>query len=99
MPWYGLKGIGYAPDLSKVTLYSRSAFFALLRQGYGAKGRMLPATHRLARVRFHALADYEIMALYDYLDARAHAPPELVARAEALRRHQEDEKKRIEHDQ
>jgi hypothetical protein len=94
-----LKGVGYAPDLSRIALYSRPAFFALLRQGYGAKGRVLPVMYRLARVRFHAFADYEIMALYDYLDARAHAPPALVARAEALRRHQEDEKTLNERDQ
>jgi hypothetical protein len=38
---------------------------------------------QLSSVRFHAFADYEIMALYDYLDARTHAPPALLARAKA----------------
>ena len=87
-----LKGEGYAPDLARIALYDRPAFFALLREGRGARGRYLPVMHRLAGIAFHAFADYEIMALYDYLDARAHAPPQLVARADALRRHQESEK-------
>lgn len=94
-----LEGRGPAPDLASISRYSRPAFFSLLREGRGANGRMLPAMHRLARVRFHVLADYEIMALYDYLDARAHAPAELVARAEALRRHEEDEKRLNQADQ
>ena len=38
---------------------------------------------RLSSIRFHVLADYEIMALYDYLDARAHAPPALLVREKA----------------
>jgi cytochrome c553 len=87
-----LKGSDTAPDLATISRYDRAAFFALLRKGYGAKHRVLPAMYRLADVRFHVLADYEVMALYDYLDARAHAPAELVARAEALRRHEESEK-------
>jgi mono/diheme cytochrome c family protein len=87
-----LKGSGPVPDLSAIVRYDRPAFFALLRKGYGAHRRLLPAMYRLAHVRFHVFADYEIMALYDYLDARAHAPAELVARAEALRRHEESEK-------
>ena len=87
-----LKGSGYTPDLATISRYDRPAFFQLLRKGYGVKRRVLPDMARLARLRFHVLADYEIMALYDYLDARAHAPPELVARAEALRRHEESEK-------
>ena len=43
----------------------------------------------LARVRFDAFADYEIMALFDYLSARARAPAAMFARAKAneLRRH------------
>ncbi len=87
-----LKGAGFAPDLTAISRYDRPAFFALLRQGRGANGRMLPVMNRLARVRFHVVADYEVMALYDYLQARAHAPAELVARAEALRRHEEEER-------
>jgi mono/diheme cytochrome c family protein len=88
-----LKGQGAAPDLARVALYSRPAFFSLLRRGLGSDGRMLPAMHRLARVRFRAFADYEIMALYDYLGARAHAPADVVARAEALRRHEENQRR------
>ncbi|MGH6878639.1 MAG: c-type cytochrome [Rhizomicrobium sp.] len=73
----------HAPDLDAISLYSRAAFFDLLRRGKGTHDRRVPVMHRLATVRFHVLADYEIMALYDYLDARAHAPPELLARAKA----------------
>jgi mono/diheme cytochrome c family protein len=94
-----LKGAGYAPSLATTSRYNRAAFFSLLREGRGANGRTLPAMYRLAHVRFHVFADYEIMALYDYLDARAHAPAELVARAEALRKHQEDEKRLNDSDQ
>ncbi|HEY6579203.1 MAG TPA: hypothetical protein VIY09_07750, partial [Rhizomicrobium sp.] len=72
-----------APDLGVISLYSRAAFFDLLRRGQGAHGRPVPAMRRLAAKRFHALADYEIMALYDYLNARAQAPPELLAREKA----------------
>jgi mono/diheme cytochrome c family protein len=72
-----------APNLGTITLYSRPALFNLLRRGFGARGRRVPAMHRLATVRFHFFADYEIMALYDYLDARAHASPALIARAKA----------------
>jgi mono/diheme cytochrome c family protein len=72
-----------APDLDTISFYSRSAFFDLLRRGRGAANRRVPAMRRLSAVRFHIFADYEIMALYDYLDARAHAPLALVARAKA----------------
>jgi mono/diheme cytochrome c family protein len=72
-----------APGLAAISLYNRSAFFDLMRRGLGAYGRRDPVMRRLARIRFHVFADYEIMALYDYLDARAHAPPELVARTKA----------------
>ncbi len=71
------------PDLAMISHYDRPAFFDLLRRGLGAQGRRVPAMHRLAALRFHVLADFEIMALYDYLDARAHAPPKLIARAKA----------------
>lgn len=72
-----------APDLGSISRYSRSAFFDLLRRGVGARGRRVSQMHRLAAVRFRFFADYEIMALYDYLDARAHASPAEVARAKA----------------
>lgn len=71
------------PDLDIVSLYSRPAFFDLLRRGIGAHRRHIPAMMRLSSIRFHVLADYEIMALYDYLDARAHAPPALLVREKA----------------
>lgn len=80
-----LEGLSEAggPDLAVISHYSRAAFFDLLRRGGGAQGRSVPTMRRLATSRFHVFADYEIMALYDYLDARAHAPPQLVARAKA----------------
>lgn len=78
-----LDGEHDAPGLDSVALYTRSTFFDLLRRGFGAHGRRLPAMYRLAAARFRFFADYEIMALYDYLDARAHASPALVARARA----------------
>ncbi|HEY1614029.1 MAG TPA: hypothetical protein VGF97_10100, partial [Rhizomicrobium sp.] len=76
-----LEGTKVAPDLSVVSRYSRAAFFDLLRRGIGAHARAVPAMKRLAAIRFHVLEDFEIMALYDYLDARAHAPATLIARA------------------
>lgn len=84
-----LEGAGAAPDLNLVSLYSRSAFFDLLRRGWSVRNRHVPVMRHLAAQRFHVFADYEIMALYDYLDARAHAPAALVARAKAAeaRRH------------
>jgi mono/diheme cytochrome c family protein len=72
-----------APDLNAISLYSRAAFFELLRRGLGARRRRVPVMHRLAAIRFHFFADYEIMALYDYLEARAHAPPAQIARDRA----------------
>lgn len=78
-----LAGLSAAGDLRRVAAYSRTAFFDLLRRGWGAHGRRLPVMGRLARLRFHALADYEVMALFDYLSARAHAPAALFARARA----------------
>jgi cytochrome c553 len=78
-----LAGSARIPDLMSVGAYSRPAFFELLRRGLGIRGRRLPAMNRLARVRFHAFADYEIMALFDYLSARAHAPAAMFARAKA----------------
>jgi cytochrome c553 len=72
-----------APDLAVISRYDRTAFFDLLRRGRAAAGRQAPEMRRLAASRFHILADFEIMALYDYLAARAHAPAKLVARAKA----------------
>ena len=87
-----LKGEGYAPDLNVMARYDRGAFFSLMRRGVGTGDRMLPVMHRLVRTRFRAFADYEIEALFDYLDARAHAPADVLAKDAALRRHQESTK-------
>ena len=78
-----LGGTPGVPDLTRVGTYDRASFFDLLRRGWGAHGRRLPAMYRLAQTRFHLFADYEIMALFDYLSARAHAPVTLFARARA----------------
>src|SRR5437016_8591818 len=78
-----LGGSSAAPDLIRVRGYSRPAFFDLLRRGWGTHGRQLKTMKRLAAVRFHAFADYEIMALFDYLSARARAPAAMFARAKA----------------
>lgn len=85
-----LAGAADAPDLKIVANYRRTAFFDLLRRGWGAAGRRLPAMNRLARVRFHVLADYEIVALFDYLSARAHAPAATFARARANEEHRRE---------
>lgn len=71
------------PNLDIVSLYGRPLFFDLLRRGLGVRHHAVPTMKRQSSVRFHVLADYEIMALYDYLNARAHAPPALVARRKA----------------
>jgi len=86
-----LAGSARTADLIAVAAYSRTAFFDLLRRGWGAHGRRLPTMNRLAHIRFHAFADYEIMALFDYLSARAHAPAAMFARAKAneLRRREQ----------
>ncbi len=76
-----LSGSFGAPDLITVAAYSRTAFFDLLRRGWGKHGRRMHAMKRLARTRFHAFADYEIMALFAYLSARAHAPAAMFVRA------------------
>lgn len=76
-----LAGSAGAPDLISVAAYNRTAFFDLLRRGWGARRQRLHAMSRLARLRFHVLADYEIMALFDYLSVRARAPAAMFARA------------------
>jgi mono/diheme cytochrome c family protein len=63
-----LTGSADAPDLTKVGRYSRAQFFALMHGGVSPDGLRLNA---MSRPRFHALYDYEIDALYDYLSARA----------------------------
>jgi mono/diheme cytochrome c family protein len=66
-----LTGTAHIPDLTSIGAYDRSQFFALLREGRPAPGHRLKVMPALAKARFHQFADYEIMALYDYLDARA----------------------------
>jgi mono/diheme cytochrome c family protein len=84
-----LDGRGPAGDLKSVAGYTRPEFFDLLRRGLAPRQRRAPEMRRLAGARFHGFADYEIMALFDYLEARAHASPKLVAHAIALRRQRE----------
>jgi mono/diheme cytochrome c family protein len=84
-----LNGQGPAEDLNSVAAYSRPEFFDLLRRGLSPHRRNVPEMQRLADVRFHGFADYEIMALFDYLEARAHASPQAIAHAIALRRQRE----------
>ncbi|HTQ15440.1 MAG TPA: c-type cytochrome [Rhizomicrobium sp.] len=66
---------GRVPDLQAVSRYSLRDFFGLMREGHAPDRRESPAMHRLARGRFAEFRDYEIMALYDYLRARAAALP------------------------
>jgi len=66
---------GRVPSLTGLSRYSLQEFFALLREGRGRGRRMLPTMNYLARSRFSDFKDYEVMALYDYLSARASALP------------------------
>jgi mono/diheme cytochrome c family protein len=66
---------GHAPDLDAVGRYSLRDFFVLLREGHTPDYRPVPAMKALARPRFGNFRDYEVMALYDYLAARAAALP------------------------
>jgi mono/diheme cytochrome c family protein len=68
-----LTGTATVPDLTAIRAYGRAGFFALLRDGRPTPGHKLKVMPGLARARFRNFADYEIMALYDYLDARAKA--------------------------
>lgn len=78
-----LTGAAGAPDLDITSRYDKPEFFNLLRRGIGAQDHRVPVMKRLASVRFRALEDYEIFALLDYLEARAHAPADLIAQAKA----------------
>jgi cytochrome c553 len=68
---------GRAPDLKIATRYNRAQFFNLMRKGWSWDGRRLKVMAPLAKQRFHILADWEIDPLYEYLVARAKAPPPL----------------------
>jgi cytochrome c553 len=63
------------PNLNAVNRYALRDFFALLRQGHAPDDRPTPVMKALARPRFSEFKDYEVMALYDYLAARAAALP------------------------
>jgi cytochrome c553 len=69
-----LTGSGAVPDLNVTAHYTQTQFFQLMRRGWSHDGRPLPVMKPLARRRFHAFADWEIVPLYAYLTARAHAP-------------------------
>jgi cytochrome c553 len=66
---------GRVPNLTVLRRYSLRDFFGLLREGKSPRGNPVPVHRRLARPRFSDFKDYEIMALYDYLSARAAALP------------------------
>ena len=61
------------PNLTVLRWYSLRDLFGLLREGRAR--RPVPAHRALARTRFNDFKDYEVMALYDYLSARAAALP------------------------
>lgn len=63
------------PDLAVVGRYPLRDFFALLREGRAPDGHATPAMTVLSKRRFGVFKDYEVMALYDYLSARAQALP------------------------
>ncbi|HEY1632757.1 MAG TPA: cytochrome c [Rhizomicrobium sp.] len=73
----GLDGTpdGRVPNLNIVSRYRLSDFFALLREGRTPDRHPAPIMHALARPRFSEFRDYEVMALHDYLSARAAALP------------------------
>lgn len=64
---------GRVPNLTALRRYTSRDFFGLLREGKAK--RPVPVHRDLAKVRFSDLKDYEVMALYDYLSARAQALP------------------------
>lgn len=66
-----LSGTDAAPGLKSVTAYSQSQFFALMRDGRALPGHQAPEMAHLAKVRFKAFEDYQIIALYAYLVQRA----------------------------
>jgi cytochrome c553 len=66
---------GRVPSLTVMSRYSLRDFFALLHDGRAGDRHPLPTMSYLARSRFSDFKDYETMALYDYLSARAAALP------------------------
>ncbi|HEX3675688.1 MAG TPA: c-type cytochrome [Rhizomicrobium sp.] len=63
------------PDLAVVGRYTLRDFFALMREGHAPDYHPTPAMKALAHSRYSSFKDYEVMALYDYLNARASAFP------------------------
>ena len=63
------------PSLTAISHYSLRDFFDLMRRGRGRDNHQLPVMNKLARPRYSDFKDYEVMALYDYLAARANALP------------------------
>ncbi len=63
------------PDLGVVGHYQLRDFFGLMREGHAPDYRPTPAMRALSRTRYSDFKDYEVMALYDYLSARAAALP------------------------
>ncbi|HEY2069394.1 MAG TPA: cytochrome c [Rhizomicrobium sp.] len=70
-----LSGTARAPALEAVGHYSLRDFFGLMREGHAPDYHPTPTMHALAHDRFGDFKDYEVMALYDYLSARASALP------------------------
>jgi cytochrome c553 len=66
---------GRVPNLTILRRYSLRDLFGLLREGKSQRHNMVPTHYALAKARFSAFKDYEVMALYDYLSARAQALP------------------------
>jgi mono/diheme cytochrome c family protein len=64
---------GHVPNLTALRRYNLRDFFGFLREGKAKYP--VPAHRELAKARFHEFKDYEIMALHDYLAARAAALP------------------------
>jgi len=61
---------GSTPGLDGVRHYTLRQFFALVHDGRLRSGAYAPEMTRLAHARFRHFADYETMALYDYLWTR-----------------------------
>jgi cytochrome c553 len=66
---------GRVPNLTVLSHYSLRDFFELMRKGEARDHRRLAVMKDLAKPRFSDFKDYEVMALYDYLSARAAALP------------------------
>lgn len=62
------------PDLAIVAAYTRAEFATLLKTGVASGGRRLGLMSRVAPVRFPALSEAEIDALYAYLTSLANEP-------------------------